>query len=98
MTVYKFKFHCSACEEDSQMTYMVPDVKDYGIESSVLSCKKCERPLLKIWSRPCGGMRYSIRDLFNKRWLLGGEGKEEDVSKDSFWAWVVDHGGERIAD
>ena len=101
MTFYKFKFRCSQCDDDSEMKYMVPELELHEIDSSVLSCKLCERPLLKIWCRVTlksnePVCRYAIKDLMNRRWIIGGEGKKEDVSRDSFLAWVVDHRGERI--
>lgn len=103
MTVYKFKFRCSECDEDSPMTYMVPDVATREVKAAILSCKKCEKPLLKIWIRAkwtwgADEIRYAVKDLANRRWILGGEGEQDDVSRDSFWGWVVDHRGERVAD
>lgn len=90
MTHYEFFFRCGKCGERSKVRYRVPRTS----ASTPLSCKNCETVMLKIEAR--GGRTYtytySVWDAVRERQVL------HRASRDGFWGWVVDHGGDRYED
>ena len=102
MTHYRFKYHCADCDEDSPMRYEVPN--HAGTTNVILSCKKCETPVLEIvYNYDQTGVwtitryhRYKVFNLLNRKWILGNA--DTFVDSGALRGWVVDHRGERTED
>lgn len=92
-TLYKFNFKCKYCGCLSPMTYLVPNSDRVSVK---LTCKSCERQILQIWNdKTSNGVEYAVWDIGRQRYILGNWDEKLFLERDSLWAWVVDHGGDR---
>jgi hypothetical protein len=97
-TIYKFNFKCQHCDVRTNYRYRVPDEMATWTR---LACKNCELPILSIYIDTKGPVYrcssyYKLYNLLRKRYILGDD--EDGVPRDTFWGWVVDHGGDRFGD